>query len=170
MKKFGSFIVNSLILFWSYFLGSTLCMMVLQTAMRLFIDANSKGEYLWKTFCLYAWMLVACMVHLKITASTHKARFLTHMKGKEWSFKDAMSYILENSDFWLNSIGFAIWPMIIPKFFGVINLFYFSPSFVASFPRSILSGLTVSLPILIFSAIGWVVVLHRWCRNRIHTD
>ena len=70
MKKIGSFIVNSFVLFWSCFLTSTLCMMVVQTIMRLFVDANSKGEYLWKTIYLYAWILVTCMVHLKATVNS----------------------------------------------------------------------------------------------------
>ena len=170
MKKAGSFIVNSVALFWSYFLSSTLCMIIVQTIMRIFVDANSKGEYFWKTIYLYARMLVVCMLHLKITASSYKSKFLAYMSGKEWSFKEVLKYTLKNSDFWLNSVGFAIWPMILPKFFGVINLFYFSPDFVANFPRSILSALTVSLPILLFSFIGWVLTLHRWCKDRIHTE
>ena len=170
MKKIGSFIVNSFVLFWSYFLSSTLCVMVAQTVMRLFIDANSKGEYLWKTIYLYAWMLATCMIHLKITASTHKTKYLAYMKGKEASLGEAVKYALKNSDFWLNSIGFAIWPVIIPKFFGVIHLLYFSPELVASFPQQFLSVITVSVPIVIFSAIGWVVVLHQWCKKRIHAD
>ncbi len=170
MKKVGSFVVNSIVLFGSYFLSATLCMIILQTVMRLWVDANSMGEYLWKTIYLYALVPVVCMVYLKITGSTHKPKLLAYMKGKEWSFKAAAGYILKNSDFWLNSIGFALWPMIFPKLFGVVNSLYFSPDFLESFPRSILSALTVSLPILIFSAIGWVIVLHRWCRDRIHVD
>ena len=170
MKKIGSFIVNSFVLFWSYFLTSTLCMMVVQTIMRLFVDANSKGEYLWKTIYLYAWILVTCMVYLKATASTHKTQYLAFMKGKEWSLKDTVGYILKNSDFWLCSIGFAIWPVIIPKFFGVIHLLYVSPTFLESVPPAILSIPTVSLPILILSAVGWILVLRFWCKKRIHMD
>ena len=170
MKKIGSFIVNSFVLFWSYFVSSTLCLIVLQIVMRMFIDASSRGEYLWKTIYLYAWMSATCMTHLKVTASTHKTKYLAHMRGKEWTFRGALVYTLRNGDFWLNSIGFAIWPVIIPKFFGVIHLLYVSPQFMESFPASILSIPTVSLPILIFSAIGWVMVLRLWCKNRIHTD
>ena len=170
MKKIGSFVVNSFVLFWSYFLTSTLCVMALQTIMRLFVDANAQGEYLWKTICLYAWMLATCMIHLKITASTHKTKYLAFMKGKEWSLKVTLGYTLKNSDFWLNSIGFAIWPVIIPKFFGVIHLFYFSPDLVANMPGAILSIPTVSVPILLFSAVGWVIVLRLWCKTRIHRD
>ena len=170
MKKIGSFLVNSFALFWSYFLTSTLCLMVVQTLMRLFIDANSKGEYLWKTIYLYAWMLATCMVHLKITASTHKTKYLAFMKGKEWSLTETVGYLLKNSDFWLCSIGFAIWPIIVPKFFGVIHLLYVSPAFLESFPPAILSIPTVSLPILILSAVGWILVLRFWCKKRIHTN
>lgn len=168
MKKIGSFIVNSFVLFWSYFLTSTLCMMVAQTVMRLFVEANSKGEYLWKTIYLYGWMLATCMVHLKVTASTHKTQYLAFMKGKEWSLGTTAGYLLKNSDFWLNAIGFAIWPIIVPKFFGVIHLLYVSPAFLESFPRAVLSIPTVSLPILILSAVGWMLTLRAWCRKRIH--
>ena len=170
MKKIWSFAVNSVILFGSYFLSSLLCTMVLQTIMRAFVDANSKGEYFWKTVLLYAFMLITCMVHLKITAPTHKTKYLASMKGKEWSLKGGIEYTLKNGDFWLNSVGFAIWPIIIPKFFGVIHLCYFTTNFVSSFPQAILSILTVSVPIFIFSAIGWVIVLHQWCKNRLHTN
>ncbi len=168
MKKIVSFIVHSFILFWSYFISSLLCLMVMQTIMRLFIDADSKGEFLWKTIFMYVWMMATCMVDLKITASTHKTKYLAYMKGKEWSFKDTVEYILKNTDFWSGSIGFAIWPVIIPKFFGAIHRLYVSPEFLVSFPRSILSVLTVSLPILILSAVGWVLVLRSWCKNRLH--
>lgn len=170
MKKIGNFVVNSTVLFLSYFVSSTLCMIVVQPIMRLFVDANSKGEYLWKTVYLYAWILATCIVHLKITASTHKTKYLAAMKDKEWSLKGEFRYILKNSDFWINSVGFAIWPIIIPNFFGVIHLFYFRPNFVECFPKAILSIMTVSFPILIFSAIGWGLVLRQWFKNRLHTN
>ena len=170
MKKIGSFIVHSCALFWGYFLSSTLSMIVVQTIMRFFVEANSKGEYLWKTIFLYVWMPGVCMMYLKLTASTHKPKFLLYMKEKEGSLKATIGYTLKNSDFWLNSIGFAIWPIILPKLFGVVNLLYFSPEVIAQFPRPILAALTVSVPIFIFSALGWVLVLYRWCKNRIHTE
>ncbi|MBQ7378103.1 MAG: hypothetical protein IJW70_00320 [Clostridia bacterium] len=168
MKKIGSFIVNSVALFWSYFISSFLCLLVMQTVMRLFIDADSKGEYLWKTVCLYAFMLGTCMVYLKVTASTHKTKYLTYMSGKEWSFKHTWGYILKNPEFWQVSIGFAIWPVIIPKLFGSIHRLYVSPEFLASFPLPILSVFTVSLPILMLSAAAWLLVLRSWCKNRMH--
>ena len=169
MKKIGNFIVTSIVLFGSYFLASTFGMMVIQTLMRLFVDANSRGEYLWKTIYIYACITAICILHLKITATTQKTKFLTYMSGKKWSFKESISYILKSSDFWLNSIGFALWPMIVPKLFGVVNLLYFSPSVVENFPQSLLSALTVSLPILIFSGIGWELTLRRWYQSRMHT-
>jgi hypothetical protein len=169
MRKIGSFIVNSFVLFWSYFLTSTLGLVVAQTVMRLFVEGDSRGEYIWKTMYLYAWMLATCMVHLKATASTHKTKYLAFMKGKEWSFAETVGYTLKNGDFWANSIGFALWPVIIPKFFGVIHLCYFSPSAVAAFPGALLSVLTVSVPILLLSAVGWLFTLRAWCKNRIQT-
>lgn len=169
MKKIGNFIVTSIVLFGSYFLVSTLGMMVIQTLMRLFVDANSHGEYLWKTIYVYMCIAAVCMFHLKITAATQKTKFLTYMSGKQWRFKESTGYILKSRDFWLNSIGFALWPMIVPKLFGVVNLLYFSPSVVENFPQSLLSVLTVSLPILFLSGIGWEFTLHRWYQSRMHT-
>ena len=168
MKKIGSFIVNSFILFWSYFLTSTLGIMILQTIMRLFIDADSKGEFAWKTLVMYAFMLITCMVHLKVTASTHKTKYLTYMSGKEWSFKETLAYVLKNTDFWLTTIGFAIWPIIIPKFFGAIQRLYVSVAFLETFPRAVLAIPTVSLPIVILSLVGWVLTLRTWCVGRLH--
>ena len=170
MRKIGSCIVHSFVLFWSYFVSSLLCLMAMQTIMRLFVDADSKGEFLWKTLFMYAWMATTCMVDLKITASTHKPKYLSYMRGKEWSLQDTVKYVLKNTDFWSGSIGFAVWPIIVPKFFGSIHRFYVSPEFLESFPRAILSVVTVSLPILILSAIGWVLVLRTWCKNRLHMD
>lgn len=168
MKKVGSFIINSFILFWSYFLTSFLSLMVLQTVMRLIFDADSKGEFAWKALVMYAFMLITCMVHLKITASTHKTKYLDYMSGKEWSFKEALTYTLKNLDFWLNTIGFAIWPVIIPKFFGAIQRLYVSAAFLESFPRAILAIPTVSLPIVILSLTGWVLTLRGWYKERLH--
>ena len=170
MKKIGIFILNSVVLFWSYFISSFLCMLMLQTAIRIFVEADSKGEYLWKSVCMYAFMLGTCMVYLKVTASTHKTKYLAYMSGKDWSFKETLSYILKNPEFWSASIGFAIWPVMLPKLFGAIHRLYFSPELLVSFPRALLSVLTVSLPILILSAVAWLLVLRAWCKNRMHQE
>ena len=168
MKKIGSFILNSIVLFWSYFISSSLCLLVLQTAMRIFVEADSKGEYLWKSICMYAFVLGTCMAYLQVTASTHKPRYLAYMNGKDRSFVDTWVYILKNPEFWSASIGFAIWPVILPKLFGAIHRLYFSPELLESFPRAILSAVTVSCPILILSAAGWSLVLRWWYKNRMH--
>lgn len=170
MKKIGHFLLNSVVLFWSYFISSFLCLLVLQTVMRLFVEADSKGEYLWKSVCMYAFVLGTCMVYLQITASTHKPRYLAYMSGKDWSFKETLAYILKNPEFWLASIGFAIWPVILPKLFGAIHRLYFSPELLLSVPRAILSLVTVSLPIVILSAVAWLLVLRSWCKNRMHAN
>ena len=170
MKKIGSFLLHSLVLFWSYFLSSFLCLLVLQTVMRLFVEADSKGEYLWKSICMYAFVLGTCMVYLQVTASTHKPRYLAYMSGKEWSFKETLAYILKNPEFGSVSLGFAIWPVILPKLFGAIHRLYFSPELLVSFPRAILSFVTVSLPIVILSAVAWLLVLRSWCKNRMHAN
>lgn len=166
MKRLGRFVVNSFVLFWSYFLSSTLCIAVLQTLMRLFIDANSKGEYLWKTLLSYACMLLTCMIHLKVFASTYKTGYLACMNGEEWRVGSAAGYTVRNLDFWLNTIGFAIWPVIVPRFSGAIHLLYVSPEFLAGFPAAVLSVPTVSLPIVVLSLVGWILTLRGWCKGR----
>jgi len=168
MKKIVSFILNAVVLFWSYFISSFLCILVLQIAMRLFVEADSKGEFLWKSICMYAFVLGTCMVYLRVTASTHKTKYLAYMSGTDWSFKETLSYILKNPEFWSASIGFAVWPVMLPKLFGAIHRLYFSPELLLSFPRALLSVLTVSLPILILSAVAWLLVLRSWCKNRMH--
>jgi len=170
MKKIGHFLLNSVVLFWSYFISSFLCLLVLQTVMRLFVEADSKWEYLWKSACMYAFVLGTCMVYLQITASTLKPRYLAYMSGKDWSFKETLAYILKNQEFWSVSLGFAIWPVILPKLFGAIHRLYFSPELLVSFPRAILSFVTVSLPIVILSAVAWLLVLRLWCKSRMHAN
>lgn len=170
MKKIGSFILTSVVLFWSYFISSFLCLLVLQTVMRLFVEADSKVEYLWKSICMYAFVLGTCMVYLQVTASTHKPRYLAYMSGKNGSFKETLTYVLKNPEFWSASIGFAVWPVIFPKLFGAIYRLYFSLELLLSFSRAILSLVTVSLPILILSAVGWLLVLYSWYKNRMHKE
>ena len=168
MKKVLHFIINSFVLFWSYFISSTLIMIVPQIIFRTFITANSRGEYLWKAIFMYAWIMITCIIHLRITSPTHKQKYLNYVKEKEWSFKETLKYTLKNTDFWLNSIGFAIWPVFLPRLFGAINRLYVTPTFYESFPLSILSILTVSLPIIIISAIAWIIILRHWCQKRMH--
>ena len=60
--------------------------------------------------------------------------------------------------------------VIAAAIFGAIHRLYFTPTFLESFPQAIISVLTVSLPIVILSAIGWVFVLYRWSKNRLHTS
>lgn len=170
MKKVFGFAVNSIILFWSYFLSSSLWLLFAQTFMRIFIAADSKGEYLWKSFCMYAWILLTCVIHLVATATTHKPKYLTYMTGKEWKLKEAVIYTVKNFDFWYNTIGFAIWPVILPKLFGAINRLFVSIEFYNTFPLSILSIATVSVPIILFSLVGWLLVLKYWYKKRLHVD
>ena len=167
MKKIGRFVVTSFVLFWSFFLGSTLCIAVLQIVMRLFIDANSKGEYLWKTLLLYTWMTLTCTIYLKGSASTYKTKYLVYMNGREWRIGEGVRYTVKNLDFWANAIGFSLWPVLVPKFFGVVHLLYVSPEFLTGFPAAVLSVPTVSLPIVVLSFLGWMITLRGWCKQRL---
>lgn len=168
MKKIIKFVFNSVISYWSYFLISFLLIMILQTPMRLIFGAETKVEYLWKTVLMYAVMIEVCVVQLLFRASEQKLQYLKHIEGGAWSFGDSVIYTLKNKAFWANSIGFAIWPIILPKLFGVINLLYVSKDFLETFPKSILVLFTVDLPFLLLSLVAWVVIQHFWSIKRLH--
>ena len=78
-------------------------------------------------------------------------------------------YILKNKDFWFNTLGFAIWPVIVPTLFGVINRLYVSASFLESFPASILSIITVDVPFILLSLVAWMIILYRWSKGRLYS-
>ena len=168
MKKIGTFLLNSVIQFGGYFLSSLLCIGVLQIVMRTFIKAESTGENLWKTLVMYAFMAATAVVFKAVIRSSDKAGYFAHMEGRESSLKETARSTLKNVDFWLCSAGFAIWAIIIPKAFGAINRLFLGAELYESFPLSILSVLTVSLPIMAFSFAAWVIVPRYWEKNRLH--
>ena len=168
MRKIFSFIGNSLILFVSYFIMTTLTIMILQTPMRIIFEAESKPEYLWKTIVLYGGMVVVCVIHFLNRNPGQKLQYLRHIENTSFQLKDAFFYVIKNKDFWKNCLGFSVWPIIIPKIFGVINLLYVSRGFLNSFPKFILTVFTVDLPFILISFITWIVFLHRWSANRLH--
>lgn len=170
MKKVGTFLLGSVIQFGSYFLSSLLCIGVLQVLMRLFIKADSWGENLWKALCMYAFMAAIAIAFKATAGSADKAKYFAYMEGRERSLKETALYTLKNADFWLCSTGFAIWPIILPKLFGAINRLYLSPELYEMFPLSILSVLTVSLPILVLSFVAWVLVLRSWEKKRLYKN
>ena len=76
--------------------------------------------------------------------------------------------VIKNKYFWINTAGFAVWPILVPKLFGAINLFYASKEFLSSFPISILVIFTVDLPFVVFSFIAWLIVTRYWSKTRMH--
>ena len=168
MKKAISFVINSIILFVSYFITAFLVMLILQVPMRIFIDAESRLEFFWKTVVQYACMVAVCVVFLLVRNPEHKVSYLKHIENSEWELRDACLYVIKNKNFWLNTVGFAIWPIFVPKYFGALNLFYVSKEFLSSFPSSILVIFTVDLPFVLFSFIAWVIVLRHWSKTRLH--
>ncbi len=170
MKKVGMFFLNSVILFGSYFLSSSLFILILQTIARIWIPANSKVEFFWKALCMYAFIAGTVAIFVSATRSAEKARYFACMEGREKGLRETALYVLRNADFWMCSIGFAIWPLVLPMLFGSINRFWVSAEFYNRFPPSLLSVLTVSLPILILSFVAWVLVLRSWEKNRLHKN
>ncbi len=169
MKKILSFLVNSVILFVSYFIGAFLVMLILQVPMRIFIDAETRLEFLWKTVVQYAAMVAVCVVFLLVRNPEHKVAYLKHIEGDDWTLRDACLYVIKNKNFWLNTLGFAVWPIIVPKYFGTVNLLYVSEEFLRTFPRSVLTIFTVDLPFVILSFAAWLILTRRWSRTRLHS-
>jgi len=168
MKKLISFAINSVILFVTYVLTAFLIMLILQVPMRIIFDAESKSEFLWKTIVQYACMVAVCVGFLLFRNPEHKIDYLKHIENGEWSLKDSCLYTMKNKHFWINTIGFAVWPVIIPKLFGTINLLYASEEFLLNFPSSILVIFTVDVPFVIFSFAAWMIVTRYWSKTRIH--
>ena len=162
LKRILAFVGHFAILFWSYFLTSTLLMMVLQVPMRFLFDVESQGEFLWKTVLMYSVMILVCVGHLLFRSSEQKLQYLHHIEQSGWSFGDGASYVIKNKQFWMNTVGFAVWPVMIPGLFGVINRLYVSKSFLEQFPKQVLVIFTVILPFALLSYLTWNVVLRYW--------
>lgn len=167
MKVFR-FLLNSVILFWTYFVSSIFVLFLIQMPMRFLIPGESKGEYLWKTIVLYLAMVIVCTVHLLVRSPTHKVRYLQALGEGTWSFPSACKYTVRNPGFWYQTAGFAPWPVILPRLFGVIHKFYFSESFLQAVPGPIVSLIVVDVPFVILSFLTWVFILRHWSLKRIH--
>lgn len=168
MKKVLGFLLNSVVLFWGYFLSSTLFLMVIQTFMRIFIPADGFGEHLWKTIVLYFFMAAACSVRLAATSPIHKVKYFQSLGDNQWSFSHACRYTIKNVDFWYHVIGFCIWPVLIPKLFGVIHHLYFGAAVLEKIPAPVISVLVVDLPFIPISFLIWILILRNWSKKRLH--
>ena len=168
MKKVVSFVVNSVVLFWGYFLLSFLIMFVLQVPMRVIFDAFSVWEYLWKAIVTYASMVAVCVVKELMDSTNQKRRYLDHLGDGEWSVKDSVLYTVKNPIFWRNTIGFAIWPVLIPRIFGAVTHLYFSEQTMETVPLSLLVIVSIVIPSFICSFLAWPCVLYHWSETRIH--
>ena len=168
MKKVINCAINSVILFVTYFITAFLILLILQVPMRFIFEAGTKLEFLWKTIVQYACMVVVCVGFLLLRNPEHKVEYLKHIENGEWNFRDACLYTSRNKNFWINSVGFAIWPVLIPKYFGAINLLYASEEFLNSFPTAIFVIFTVDVPFVIFSFAAWLIVTRYWSKTRMH--
>ena len=169
MKKIIRFVLNSIILFWGYFISSTLSLMLIMVPMRIFVPADGFIEHLWKTVVLYLFMAGTCSVHLLATSPIHKVKYLRFLGENQWTFPSACKYTIQNPDFWYNAVGFCIWPVLIPKLFGVVCRFYFfyHPDVLEKIPASLLSLPFVDLPFFLLAFLMWVCILRHWSKNRI---
>ena len=107
-------------------------------------------------------MILVCVGHLLFRSSEQKLQYLHHIEQSGWSFGDGASYVIKNKQFWMNTVGFAVWPVMIPGLFGVINRLYVSKSFLEQFPKQVLVIFTVILPFALLSYLTWNVVLRYW--------
>ncbi len=166
MKKIGSFLIHSVTLFGVYLLVTLLLTAVLQVVLRIFVPADSWGEYLWKALLSYGVMLAVSAVYLNVSGAEHKRAYLASTEGTAWSFGHSLSFTLKNFDLWSRIMAFAVWPVIIPKFFGAINRLYVSKDFLASFPARVLVLATVDVPFILMQISAWVIVTLVWHRGR----
>lgn len=163
------FVLNSCILFWSYTLIGFLARLILQTPLRMIgIAADTRAEYLWQTVVMYAIMLVVCVGHLLLRNAGQKVDYFRAVDNRPWDLREAVTYVLRNPDFWENSIGFAVWPLLFPKLFNTIHLLYVSRTTLETFPKPLLALLTVSMPFVLFSFAAWLLILYRWNVTRMH--
>ena len=168
MKKVLRFLLNSVILFWGYFISSTLFLMIVQTFMRIFVSADGFGEHFWKTIVLYAFMAAACSINLLATSPIHKVKYFRAIGDHQWSFSFSCQYTIKNADFWYNVIGFSVWPVLIPKLFGVIHHLYFSTTVLEKVPAPIISLLVVDLPFIPISFLIWIFIFRHWSKKGLH--
>ncbi len=168
MKKVLRFLLNSVILFWGYFISSTLFLMIIQTFMRIFISADGFGEHLWKTIVLYLFMAATCSIHLLATSPIHKVKYFQSVGDNQWNFSYSCRYTIKNVDFWYNVIGFSIWPVLIPKLFGVIHHLYFGAIILEKIPAFLVSLLVVDIPFIPISFLIWIITLRYWSKKRLH--
>ncbi len=166
MKKAGSFILHSITLFGMYLLVTLLLTAIVQFVMRSFVPADSRGEYLWKALLSYGVMLAVSAGYLNVSGSEHKRAYLSSTEGTAWSFGRSLSFTLKNCDLWARIVAFAVWPVIIPKFFGAINRLYVSEAFLASFPARVLVLATVNVPFILMQIGAWIIVTSVWHRGR----
>ena len=136
--------------------------MILQVPIRFVVDAESQGEFLIKALLMYAVMIVVCVGYLLLRSSEQKLQYMHHIEQSGWSFVENSKYVIKNKQFWMNTVGFAIWPIILPKLFGVINRLYVSESFLEQFPKSLLVVFTVILPFVVLSYLAWIMILRYW--------
>ena len=161
MKRF---IVNSLTHFWSYLLLCLTVTVALQLVMRIFIDADTFLEFLWKAIVSYVCMVTVSVFWSLRDSGGIKKEYLLSV-GEEPSLKMNVLYTLKCRLFWENLIGFAIWPLVIPRLFGAITRLYFSANIMETVPLNFLVIVSVILPFLICSFISWQIVLLVWSKT-----
>ncbi len=166
MKKVGSFLIHSVTLFGVYLVVTLLLTAILQVVLRIFVPADSRGEYLWKALLSYGVMPAVSAVYLNMSGAEHKRAYLAATEGAAWSLGRSMSFTLKNVDFWSRVMAFAIWPVIIPTLFGAINRLYVSADFLASHPARALVLATVDVPFILMQIGAWVIVTLVWHRGR----
>ncbi len=167
MKKIGTFALYLISLYWLYFLATTLLLLILQTVMRLFIPGESWGELLWKTIVFYIMMTVVSAGHLKITGAEQKRVYLSLSEERPWSLRTSLRFTLKNADFWLRTPAFAVWPVIVPSFFGSVKSLFFSQAVLARLPDRVWMILTFDLPFLLMHLCAWLLVTRLWHMGRL---
>ncbi len=167
MKKITQFLLDSGILFGGYLLASLPLMMLLQTVMRLFVKADSRGESVWKAVFLYLVLWAISAIYLHWSSADMKRDYLAATESTAWSLRVSILYSLRRGEFWSRLAGFSVWPLVLPKLFGVFKTCYAGDAVLKTPLPSLLNIAAVILPFALLSLIAWCVVLRIWHGKRL---
>jgi len=170
MRKVGHLIVNSIVLFWGYFLLWFAVVGLLQVPMRAIFEAFTKWEYLWKAITSYVCMVIVCVVWELKSSTEHKRIYINSLENSEWHIKGSVLYTLKSSLFWKNFFCFSIWPIVIPTIFRAVTRLYFNDTVIEQVPLSLLVIFSIVIPFGICSFLAWQIVLYRWSKDRMHKN
>ncbi len=168
MKKLFEHLFNIVTLIVSYLLIDLVLMGLLETILRFVIPPESVAKHIWEIILGYAVMIAVCVAQFLLRHGGLKTEYFKAIDNREWNFKEAASFVFHCSEFWFNTIGFALFPICVPKIFGYISVPIVGSTLWNTIPKSIINIFTVSIPFCLLSFGAWMFMLYRWNKNRLH--